>query len=136
LDKDEIVRTIMLGFAEPGSDGYTAILERMGSSKCFSMDRKNHSQDQMKELAEKILDDLGFKKGADGIRVMPNGTRLEFNLWILSEYSDYVSLAYYVQRKLGEIGIKINVAPMASQTVIQRVYYGPPFDYDLYFMGI
>lgn len=137
LDKNEMVQQIQFGFAETGSDGYIqASWKTWAHPDAPLWIGKNMSAEERKKKAEEILDRLGFRPGPDGVRVSPNGTRLEFTLWTLAEYSDYISAAYYIQRKLGEVGIKINVVPMATQTVIQKVYYGPPFDYDMYLMGI
>jgi hypothetical protein len=56
-------------------------------------------------LANQMLDDLGFAKGDDGVRVTPNGTRLEFDLgypmWS-------VQLPEYIIGKLMDIGIQAN----------------------------
>ena len=138
LDKEEMVQQIQFGFAEFGSDGYIqASWKEWAHPDAPLWIGKGMTPEERKKRAEEILESLGFiDRDGDGVRETPNGTKLEFDLWTLAEYSDYISAAFYVQRKLGEIGIKINVIPMATQTVIQRVYYGPPFEYDLYFMGI
>ena len=58
--------------------------------------------------AEEILDDLGYTKGADGIYVTPNGTRLEFELlsagdWLVAEATEAIAAM------LEQVGIKCNV---------------------------
>jgi peptide/nickel transport system substrate-binding protein len=60
------------------------------------------------EKAAKILDDLGFKPGPDGIRVTPNGTRLSWTIlvpeWVV-EYEGRV-VAAGLAEELRKIGIE------------------------------
>ncbi|MEM3661201.1 MAG: ABC transporter substrate-binding protein [Thermoproteota archaeon] len=67
--------------------------------------------------AEKILDDLGFKKGPDGIRVTPNGTRLSFEI-ITPAYvgGPEYTIAFDLAQELTKIGIeaKVKTLPWAT----------------------
>ena len=69
------------------------------------MDRWKYEYNPQK--AEQLLQSLGFTKGADGIYVTPNGTRLEFTLaldgWMKPETVEALST------QLAKVGIKINV---------------------------
>jgi hypothetical protein len=58
-------------------------------------------------LANQILDDLGFAKGDDGVRVTPNGTRLEFDMGYPAGWGTLI--VEYIQGKLMDIGIKANL---------------------------
>ncbi|MGC9014324.1 MAG: ABC transporter substrate-binding protein [Thermoproteota archaeon] len=69
------------------------------------------------QKAEKILDDLGFKKGPDGIRVTPNGTRLSFTI-ITPAYvgGPEYTIAFDLAQELTKIGIeaKVKTLPWAT----------------------
>ena len=138
IDKEKVVKDIFFGFAEIGSNGYIQPSWKawVHPDAPFWHGKGMTEEERIKE-AEEVLDKLGFiDRDGDGVRETPNGAKLEFDLWTLAEYSQYISLAQFVKQSLERVGMKINVIPMATQTVIQRVYYGPPFEYDMYFMGI
>lgn len=67
--------------------------------------------------ANEILDSLGFKKGGDGIRVTPNGTRLSFELNVPS-ISDWLTAAQLIASDLQKIGIEVNIRLVALSTYV------------------
>jgi peptide/nickel transport system substrate-binding protein len=58
-------------------------------------------------LAKKILDDAGYQRGADGVRIDSKGRRLSFKLSAISGIQDIEDLEVVVQANLREIGIEI-----------------------------
>ena len=138
IDVNKIINVVYGGRADPGSLGtFPPIFGQMPQKWYRPGLEKEKLYPFNLEKAKEILDKLGFiDRDGDGVRETPNGAKLEFDLWTLAEYSQYISLAQFVKQSLERVGMKINVIPMATQTVIQRVYYGPPFEYDMYFMGI
>jgi peptide/nickel transport system substrate-binding protein len=93
--------------------------------------------------AEQILQGLGFRKGADGVYVTPNGTRLEFTLvtggtWINAPAAENL------KAQLEKVGIKINVQVVDSAVwtdmfrngaydLTGGVYGSPGFSFDEYY---
>jgi peptide/nickel transport system substrate-binding protein len=69
------------------------------------------------QKAAKILDDLGFKKGSDGIRVTPNGTRLSFVI-ITPAYvgGPEYTIAFDLAQELTKIGIEAKVQTLPWNT--------------------
>lgn len=59
------------------------------------------------EQAEKILDDAGYPRGEDGIRVAPDGTRMAFDLPIPSSYNDWVTTSQILGSQLKRVGIEL-----------------------------
>ncbi|MGP5289751.1 ABC transporter substrate-binding protein [Brachybacterium tyrofermentans] len=57
--------------------------------------------------AEKVLDDAGYARGEDGIRVAPDGTPLVFDLPIPSSYNDWVTTSQILGSQLRKIGITL-----------------------------
>jgi len=137
VDKDFIYNQIEMGIAMHGSDGdLTPAMKEWAHPDAPLWKGKGMSADQRVAAANALLDGLGFKAGADGIRVTPNGTRLEFDLLAPASPSDYVRCGEAVANDLGKIGMKINVKPLETDTVINIVYpsSGVP-DYEMYIMG-
>jgi peptide/nickel transport system substrate-binding protein len=73
-----------------------------------------------------IFQSLGFTRGADGIWVTPNGTRLEFDI-LSAPWTDWALACENTKLQLAKVGIKINV--YATEPVVcVRV---PAGDFDL-----
>lgn len=70
--------------------------------------------------AEKILDKAGYVKGADGVRVGPDGTRLEFPLQIPSGFVDWVSVTQILDEQLRKIGVKFTPQGVSMETWAER----------------
>lgn len=56
--------------------------------------------------AAKMLEDLGFKKGADGIWVTDQGKKMEYELTAPAEFADWSAAAENLAGQLTEFGIK------------------------------
>ena len=76
------------------------------------------SEEQITELnpydydlakAEELLTGLGFTKGSDGIWVDDQGNRMEFELSIPADFTEYLASSENVAQQLAKFGIKINV---------------------------
>lgn len=58
--------------------------------------------------ANKILDDAGFKRGRDGIRVAPDGTRLgPYTISVPYGWTDWMMMCEMIAKNLREIGIDV-----------------------------
>ncbi len=81
------------------------------------------SQDQIAKLntydynpdkAAELLTSIGFKKGADGIWVDDKGKKMEFELKVPEDFTEYLASSENVAQQLGKFGIKIDVKPYPS----------------------
>jgi len=60
------------------------------------------------EMANKILDEAGFKKGKDGIRIAPDGTRLgPYTISVPYGWTDWMMMCEMIAKNLREIGIDV-----------------------------
>jgi len=60
------------------------------------------------KMAEKILEDAGYKKGRDGIRVAPDGTRLgPYTISVPYGWTDWMMMCEMIAKNLREIGIDV-----------------------------
>lgn len=136
IDKDFIFSNVEMGIAEHGNDGCVtpALAEWLHPSGAL-WKGKGLTEEERVAAANKLLDDLGFMPGPDGVRTTQNGTRLEFELLTLSAIPDYVRAAEVIKENLEPVGVEINVRAMETNTVINIVYGSPVGEYELYIMG-
>lgn len=80
------------------------------------------------EKAAKILDDLGFKRGPDGIRVTPNGTRLEWTIISVPAPDPLFLVASDLAEELKKIGIDATHVSLPHATFAEKVWTG---DFDI-----
>ena len=83
------------------------------------------------DKAIEIFESLNFVKGADGIWVTPNGTRLEFDI-ISAPWTDWALSCENTKLQLAKAGIAINVYATEPITCVQV----PAGDFDLAYFCI
>ncbi len=64
--------------------------------------------------AEALLTGLGFKKGSDGIWVDDKGKKMEFELSVPADFTEYLASSENVAQQLAKFGIKASVKPYQS----------------------
>ncbi|MFD6416147.1 ABC transporter substrate-binding protein [Streptomyces sp. NPDC060194] len=110
VDKETVVKKILGGLARPGG-GYLPPSLPQYEWKPSAAERLDHDLDR----ANALLDDGGYKKGGDGIRVDPKSKRkLEFRLGIHSDNDTYAKLSTYLTGWFKEIGVKTEIQAMSS----------------------
>ncbi len=81
------------------------------------------SDDQIKKLntydpdpkkADALLTGLGFKKGSDGIWVDDKGKKMEYELIVPADFTEYLASSENVAQQLSKYGIKVTVKPYQS----------------------
>ncbi len=128
IDKEAIVRTVMLGYGYPASEGWIQPLHGIWCNPAAGYRKQNVTR------ATEILDRLGFiDRDGDGIRETPNGTVLRFRILTISGITEFERSAELVAGWLKKIGIDATVEAQALGTVDQREGIG---DFDIGFMGI
>ena len=84
------------------------------------------------DAANEMLDEAGYDKGDDGVRVSPDGDRLELRMHVHSDRPDNVQAGQVIAERLADIGIEID-----NQTVDPGILSDALYDaeYDLIFTG-
>ncbi|MFT8637590.1 MAG: ABC transporter substrate-binding protein [Pseudoclavibacter sp.] len=83
--------------------------------------------------ANKLLDDAGYAKGSDGIRVDPKTKKpLSFRLGTHSDDSEDAAVAAMLKGWMNEIGIKLTIQPMSMSMLNSNLGKG---DWDLLMDG-
>ena len=85
-------------------------------------------------LANQILDQAGYKKGSDGIRVSPSGVRLAYRFYIYNGFPEMVRAAQIIKGWWNQIGVDITYQAMEGGT-LWNIVAGAPFDWDLAVWG-
>ncbi|MEM1839295.1 MAG: ABC transporter substrate-binding protein, partial [Candidatus Bathyarchaeia archaeon] len=83
IDKVEIAEKYFMGYGMPGNRCLVnmAVLKELYVPEAAWLGWGKTKEERIAE-ANRILDELGFKKGPDGVRVTPNGTRLSYKMII------------------------------------------------------
>jgi len=74
-----------------------------------------------------LLTGLGFRRGADGVWVTPNGTRLEYELIFPAEYVDWAAAAEHAANQLTAFGIKITLRGVSFTIYLTQYLYPGDF---------
>lgn len=59
--------------------------------------------------ANKLLDDAGYKKGADGFRVTPKGEPIAFSIMVPNGWTDWIDAVQIAAEGLRKVGINVSV---------------------------
>ncbi|MDA0566587.1 ABC transporter substrate-binding protein [Streptomonospora sp. S1-112] len=127
IDKDEIVESVYGGYAEPAGGYIPARYENYhwepDPDQALSFDV---------DAANEMLDDAGYETGDDGVRVSPDGDRLELRLHVHNDRPDYVAMGRLIDERLADIGIEIDNQTVDPGVLSDALYNGT---YDLIFTG-
>ena len=75
---------------------------------------KLNTYDYDPKKAEALLTGLGFKKGSDGIWVDDKGKKMEYELIVPADFTEYLASSENVAQQLTKFGIKVTVKPYQS----------------------
>ncbi len=117
IDIDAFIVKVWQGYAVPSP---TAIVPSMTQFHDDSL--KPYAYD--KALAEKLLDEAGYPRGADGTRFVVRFTANPF-------MSQVIDGANFVRSALAEIGIRAEIALYDHPTYIKKLYTEGAFDLDI-----
>ncbi|PSS59938.1 ABC transporter substrate-binding protein [Ensifer sp. NM-2] len=114
VDKDFIVNTVYLGYATRLDGPVSADL-----AKFYTPDLPKYEFDPAK--AEKLLDEAGYARGADGFR---------FKLFIdpTQPSGPPKQTAEYIAQALAKVGIKVELRTQDFATFVKRVFTDRDFD--------
>jgi len=99
-----------------GMSGYTVPADCTGLSGAYDTWRDQSVVDSCtwteRDLDEagKLLDAAGITVGADGKRVLPDGSPFEFDFSVGTTSSDWVSVGNVISQNLAELGVTVDVA--------------------------
>ena len=113
INRNDINKVIFFGLAK--ESGNTALPE----SPLYNADYAQMWMQHDPALAAKLLDEAGLdKRAADGIRLLPDGRRLEFTIETAGESTEETDILDLIKQDLYAIGIKIY--PRSTQRDVFR----------------
>jgi peptide/nickel transport system substrate-binding protein len=108
VNRPELVKKVLDGNGIVGA-GYLP----PGYPQFFWKPSPSQALDYDPARANQLLDQAGYKKGSNGIRVAPDGKPLEFRLGIHSDDATDAAIAPYLKEWMTAIGIKLTVNAMS-----------------------
>jgi peptide/nickel transport system substrate-binding protein len=122
IDRDKIVKIAIFDYSVPGhptglSDGF-AKWRLKGELPAGYWTGFNPV------AAERALDELGFKKDADGKRHLPSGEKWTFDVNVVSGWSDWVRAAMIIVKSLNAIGIDAKLKTLDFAAWFEKVQRG------------
>ncbi|GAB3205458.1 ABC transporter substrate-binding protein [Marinactinospora endophytica] len=127
IDKEAIVERVYGGYAE-AAEGY--IPSRYGDYHWTPAGDERLAFDP--EAANALLDEAGYERGEDGVRVSPDGERLSLRLHVHNDRPDYVQTGQFVEEWLTDIGVEVQGEYVDPGKIGDALTSG---EYDLIFTG-
>lgn len=125
IDRKFIADNVYYGFATPATG---QIHPNFAASGLYSPKVRNYSPDNAFETAEKMLDEAGLPRKADGVR-------FEATLDTTAAYGEYYQrAAEVVQQNFAKIGVRLNLRSEDLPTYLERVF--TRYDFDLHQVGL
>lgn len=130
FDRERMVSVALSGYSKPAdvtglSDGY-AKWKVPDPSVLGDWTTYNPTK------ANQMLDAAGYKKGPDGIRLLPNGTPMKFTLTLANGFSDWISAGQIMVPELKAIGIDAEIK-MIDPSMLFDVEPKGNFDMTMWF---
>ncbi len=120
INRDQIVQVAMYDYTHSAdATGLSDAFEQQKDETAKSADWVTFDPDRANEL----LDAAGFARDGD-VRKAPDGTPLEYDLNVVSGWSDWIQSCEIMAQNLGDIGIKATVRPYDQTTWQTRVQNG------------
>lgn len=130
LDRSQLVKLALAGHGIPGS-----VLLPSAFGDWQATIPESDRLDANPAKAQQILDDAGYTKGSDGIRVAPNGKPLSFRLIAIQATDVDVRAAQLFVAAAQAIGIKLTLQTLDETTLGNIVYNSDAPNWDLFVWG-
>lgn len=127
LNREQIIKVGMYGY--PQSADITGLNAGFASWKDESL--LNTTEDWTKQDVEKanqMLDEAGYTRGSDGIRLTKDGKPMKFELLVGAASTDWTANSQIIAQNLKEIGMGVTVNAQDWGLVIEREQKG---DFDM-----
>ena len=127
-DRQQIIDTVLAGYGVPSATLLTPL-----SAPYMNTDIKPPAYDLA--AANKILDDAGYKKGADGIRVGPDGSKFDWEVITPDNVEGIDRLFEILKTSWGELGITVTQKKLDSTAAFEAIG-APDWKYEDFDMAI
>ena len=118
VNRHEINQVIYYGFALESGNGL------LPASPLYNKEREHRWTQFDLEQAGSLLDDMGLKRDSDGVRLLPDGRRLEFIVETAGESTEQTDALELVHDSWLDLGVKIYSKPIQREVLRNRVFAG------------
>jgi peptide/nickel transport system substrate-binding protein len=121
LDRPRIMAEAMSGYAPPAdATGLSDSQKRWKdpAAQGATWTRRDLAQ------ANKLLDAAGLARGAEGIRMVPGGAAMRYDIHTVTGWTDWTVAAGLIRQSLAEVGIASTVAPIAYHAWVDALQKG------------
>jgi peptide/nickel transport system substrate-binding protein len=118
IDRGQVNQVLYFGLAAESND--TMIAE----SPLYKKEYQTRWAQFDKKAAAKLLDELGLKTGADGVRRLPDGRPMEIIVETAGESTEQTDVLEMIRETWREVGIKLFPKPTQREVLRNRVFSG------------
>jgi peptide/nickel transport system substrate-binding protein len=121
IDRPRIMAEAMSGYAPPAdATGMAESQKRWKdpAAAAAAWVRRDVAQ------ANALLDAAGLARGADGVRVVPGGGPMRYEIHTVAGWTDWVAATGIIAQSLQEVGIAATATPLAYQVWVDKLQKG------------
>jgi len=118
IDRTQVNQVLYFGLASESNNTVVAespLFRKQYQTQWAQFDRK---------AADKLLDDIGLKRGSDGIRRLSDGRPLEIIVETAGESTEQTDVLELIRDTWREVGIKLFSKPSQREVLRNRVFSG------------
>jgi len=121
IDRARIATEALSGYAPPADA--TGLAESQKRWKNADAQAASWTRRDVAE-ANRLLDAAGLSRGTDGVRVVPGGGRMRYDIHAVAGWSNSEATASLIQQSLADVGIAASAAPLPYQTWVDKLQQG------------
>ena len=115
MDRQDIIDSVLLGQSKPFQLG------DFEGSQYYHEQLSTQYVEHDVEQANALLDGLGYERGSDGIRTLPSGRRISFQVDVVPTYApDHVDILGMIESQWREIGVEMKPNPIERSFFFER----------------
>jgi peptide/nickel transport system substrate-binding protein len=118
IDRAQVNQVLYFGLAAESND--TVVPE----SPLYKKEYQTRWAQFDKKAANKLLDEMGLKRGADGVRRLPDGRPMEIIVETAGESTEQTDILEMIRETWREVGIKLFPKPSQREVLRNRVFSG------------
>ncbi|MEK6244297.1 MAG: ABC transporter substrate-binding protein [Pseudomonadota bacterium] len=118
IDRSQVNQVLYFGLATEGNN--TVVAE----SSLYRKEYQTRWAQYDKKAAEKLLDEVGLKRGPDGVRKLPDGRPLEIIVETAGESTEQTDVLEMIRENWREVGVKLFPKPTQREVLRNRVFSG------------
>jgi peptide/nickel transport system substrate-binding protein len=118
IDRSLVNQVLYFGLASESNN--TVVAESPLYRKHYQTRYAQHDR----KAADKLLDELGLKRGADGVRRLPDGRPLEIIVETAGESTEQTDVLEMIRETWREVGVKLFSKPLQREALRNRVFAG------------